>query len=135
MYVPTWNDLNNVCSLMLLLKRCTVIPALRPGSNTLFWFVSWRTGCSCQQFLSGEMKCVSALYTVTVSKWDTVTWIPDNFFGRCHLLSVTFKSVIAYAKTKRLPWQLCIPKLNKEEQNIYCFAFVVFFNYFIFFSW
>lgn len=108
---------NNVCFLMLLLKRSVVIPTVRLGSNALLWFVSWRTGYSCQQFLSGEMKYVSALYRVTVSKWDSVTWIPDNFFGCCHLLSVTFKSVIPYAKMKRSPWQLCIQNFIRRSKT------------------
>lgn len=111
---------------MLLLKRHTVISALRLGSSALLQFVSWRMGCSCQQFLSGGMKYISVLYTATLSKWEYLTWIPDNCFGCCHLLSVTFKSITLYAIVKRSPWQLCIPKLNKREQNINHFAFIVF---------
>lgn len=133
MYIPTWNPLNNVRSFMLLLKRRTLISALRLGSSALFRFVGRRMGCSCQQFLSEDMKYVSALYTVTVSKWDFLSWIPDNCFGCCHLLSITFKSITPYAKVKRSPWQLCIPKLNKVEQNRHCFAFIVFLVFFFFF--
>lgn len=49
---------------MLLLKRHAVISAVRLGDSILFWFVSRRTGCSCQQFLLEEMRYIPALYTV-----------------------------------------------------------------------
>lgn len=126
MCAPTWNPLNNVRSLMLLLKRHAVISAVRLGDSILFWLVSRRTGCSCQQFLLEEMRYIPALYTVTVSKWGVVTWIPDNCFGYCHLLSVTFKSITTYAKAKRLPWWQCIPKFKKQEKNLHGFAFTIF---------
>lgn len=115
MYVSTWSLLNSVLYALIKKARCHI--SSKAGKQHSIPVCQPKDGL----FLSAALVrrnevCICAIYSNS-SKWDCLTWIPDNCSGCSHLLSVTSKSITLYAKVKKSPWQLCISKLNKRSKT------------------